>query len=210
MRAQFAQAQQAARAHQHAGTAHADSPHADGAHEGGTYEDWNHSGGGRDGWTHAGSYEQHSKERAASGTDPRAGGGLGSGSGPGTGPGFSFRADLGADFGEDFAYGSYYYEGYYDSSQRSDERYGAEHDNFAAHEEPEELSELERAYQVLGATEDATLSAIKARYRRLAFVYHPDHIKDYMSLSPAQQRVLNAKFQEICNAYATILAARAS
>ena len=223
VRAQFAQAQQAARAHQHAGAAYADSPHADGAHEGGTYEDWNHSGGGRDGWTHAGSYEQHSKERAAKGTRSKSGTGARRNAGTGTGPGFSFRADFGEDFGEDFAYGSYYYEGYYDSSQRSDERYGAEHDNFegsrysyrddyeerTAHEEPEELSELERAYQVLGVTEDATLSAIKARYRRLAFVYHPDHIKDYMSLSPAQQRVLNAKFQEICNAYATILAARA-
>lgn len=219
VRAQYAQAQQAARSHQHAGTAH-----ADGAHEGGTYEDWNHCGGFRDGWTHAGSYEQHSKERAAKGTRSESGTGARRNAGTGTGPGFSFREDLGADFGEDFAYGSYYYDGYYDSSQRSDERYGAEYDNFegsrysyrddyaerATADEPEELTELQQAYQILGVAEDATLSAIKARYRRLAFVYHPDHIKDYMSLSPAQQRVLNAKFQEICNAYATILATRAS
>ena len=118
-----------------------------------------------------------------------------------------------------FSYGSYYYHGYYEQS--ADPRYGSEHkdfegsrysyrDHYEQHQadKSQELTELQKAYQILGVNADDSLSTIKAQYRRLAFRFHPDHIKDYLKLSPGQQRVLNAKFQEICAAYSTVLAAR--
>ncbi len=131
--------------------------------------------------------------------------------------GYSFRQ--GPD--DAFSYGSYYYHGYYEPGQ--DPRYGAEHEDFegsrysyrdhyerdeGADEPKEELTELQKAYQILGVSADDSVSTIKAQYRRLAFRFHPDHIKDYLHLSPGQQRVLNAKFQEICAAYSTVMASR--
>ena len=131
--------------------------------------------------------------------------------------GYSFRQ--GPD--DAFSYGSYYYHGCYEPGQ--DPRYGAEHEDFegsrysyrdhyerdaGADEPKEELTELQKAYQILGVSADDSVSTIKAQYRRLAFRFHPDHIKDYLHLSPGQQRLLNAKFQEICAAYSTVMASR--
>ena len=93
-------------------------------------------------------------------------------------------------------------------ADESDYERDDEGDYERAEERREELSAVQRAYQILGVPADAPLSVIKTQYRRLAFRYHPDHIKDYLSLSPAQQRALNAKFQEICAAYSTIVKAR--
>lgn len=56
----------------------------------------------------------------------------------------------------------------------------------------------ELAYQVLGLTSSATFAEIKAAYRKLAMVHHPDK---FMNESPEQIKLANERFQKILDAY---------
>jgi DnaJ like chaperone protein len=56
----------------------------------------------------------------------------------------------------------------------------------------------ELAYQVLGLTSSATFAEIKAAYRKLAMVHHPDK---FMKESPEQIKLANERFQKILDAY---------
>lgn len=124
------------------------------------------------------------------------------------------QAGAGFGFRDNFEYGSYY--DYAQQAQRQERRRA---ESFAGaqsssrhktqddtqHQAQPEVTPLQQAYQVLGLKEGASLSEVKAQYRRLAFRYHPDHIKNYHIMGDEERRMLNTKFQEIAAAYSTIL-----
>jgi len=56
----------------------------------------------------------------------------------------------------------------------------------------------ELAYQVLGLSSSATFAEIKAAYRKLAMLHHPDK---FMNESPEQIKLANERFQKILDAY---------
>ena len=58
--------------------------------------------------------------------------------------------------------------------------------------------ELQRAYQTLGVSENASMSAIKKAYRQLVMLHHPDR---YATASIDQQEVAELRFLEIQKAY---------
>lgn len=61
-----------------------------------------------------------------------------------------------------------------------------------------QVSEIQSAYSVLGVSPAASVDEIKSAYRRLAMQYHPDTVA---SLGQEAQKMAEAKFKEIQNAY---------
>ena len=59
----------------------------------------------------------------------------------------------------------------------------------------------ERSRFVLGVNANATLSEVKASYRRLAKEWHPDH---HVSDEPEEKAAAQEKFMEIKEAYETL------
>lgn len=64
-----------------------------------------------------------------------------------------------------------------------------------------QVSEIQSAYSVLGVSPAASVDEIKSAYRRLAMQYHPDTVA---SLGQEAQKMAEAKFKEIQNAYEVV------
>ena len=59
---------------------------------------------------------------------------------------------------------------------------------------------LEQCYEILGATHDEPLAAIKKKYRRLAMEYHPDRVQSE-GVAPELAVIAEERFKEIQHAW---------
>lgn len=63
------------------------------------------------------------------------------------------------------------------------------------------VTELRKAYELIGVAENATMDEIKKAYRKLAKIHHPDKVSH---LGEEHQNIAKEKFQIIVDAYDTI------
>lgn len=83
---------------------------------------------------------------------------------------------------------------------------GGQHGSNGSNQESQRFySHIERAYLDLQLPINAPLPEVKKQFRKLAFKYHPDHIKDYETKSEAEKEALKAQFNKISQAYNLIM-----
>ena len=77
-----------------------------------------------------------------------------------------------------------------------------EDDDFEEDEDFDIGEEFQAALKILELTEEATLEDIKTSYRRLTKEFHPDKMQ---GLTPKMQKIAEAEFQKVQEAYELLL-----
>ena len=111
--------------------------------------------------------------------------------------GWFFRGPAGALIG--YLVGYVIERGLYASNVSRKEE--ARRREYARRYQETQVSEIQSAYSVLGVSPAASVDEIKSAYRRLAMQYHPDTVA---SLGQEAQKMAEAKFKEIQNAYEVV------
>ena len=111
--------------------------------------------------------------------------------------GWVFRGPAGALIG--YLVGYVIERGLYASNVSRKEE--ARRREYARRYQETQVSEIQSAYSVLGVSPAASVDEIKSAYRRLAMQYHPDTVA---SLGQEAQKMAEAKFKEIQNAYEVV------
>jgi DnaJ-domain-containing protein 1 len=67
------------------------------------------------------------------------------------------------------------------------------------------FQESKTPYEVLGVSEDSSIKDISEAYKAKMFKFHPDKIHSHNDIAPAYKNTFEKKYQEVSNAYQTLL-----